>query len=285
LVELALAGLAKVFIVKGNDKYLPRSVQKGYIITSGIELIKNGKLFVFDDVTPLGIDYPKELIDVLIDNNQPCSLLSAEELARQLTPSLPVSDKLAVLAGGGILSYLFLKNSGYQGELLPELVYVARTYTNGVPSCVLNAKAKDAKIFLDDILASGRTIAKVVENYSQGDYSMIALLASSNVPKGVPDNEKKFRERQRSTIPGIEKLYCSLFVNGELKQKPAILSLRYLITKALSNGDYTKNYLAKKFGGVESSLEIAEILKKVDAEPLDYLRADPIAFLKNYGGL
>ena len=283
LIKLALATLSRVFIVRGNDKYLPRSVQKGYIVTS--EVIRKGKLFIFDDVSPLGIDFPNELIDALMSNNQPCSLLDVQELAKQLIPSLPVNDKLAVLTGGGVLSYLFLKKSGYQGELLPELVDVTRTYTNGVPNCVFNTTAKNAEIFLDDILASGRTIAKVVENYPQANYSMIALLASSNVPKGNPDNEKKFRERQRSTIPGIEKLYCGLFVNGELKQKPAILSLRYLITKALGNGDYTKNYLAKKFGGVEKSLEIAQILKKVDAGPIDCLRADPMAFLRNYGGL
>jgi hypothetical protein len=261
---------------------LRQSVQKGWIEASE-ELVRDGTLFLFDDVTALGMSYPNSLVELLKENNQPTLLLDAQELARRLAPLLPVTNNLAVFEGGGMLSYLFLKKAGYQGEL-QGTVRVKREYQSGRPVCTLeDATDFTPDLFLDDILASGMTAVTVLQYY-RGPKDFACLMASANIPKGVDG----YRQRNQSTLPDVGTLYCGQFVNGlrgkdEATRKPAILSLRYLLTKAVDEDNYSTGYLAKKFGGQDKAVDICEQVKKVDREPIDLLRRDWKSFLKNYG--
>ena len=82
-------------------------------------------------------------------------------------------------------------------------------------------------------------------------------------------------------------MYCAMLVNGPINndasnKKPAILSLRYLLTKAADNEDYAKDYLAKKFGGLQNSAIIQKLVKSVNREPIDFMRKKPQEFLAAY---
>ena len=279
-----------------SDKYVLRSLQKGYIVVpAGKESIEDKTLFLFDDVSVLGISYPQRLVDLLQEFNKPLQVLQAEQLAADLAPILPIKQNIAVVSGGGVLTYLLLKKAGYQGELR-EVIEIERRYEQGRPLCELRSRisicpllssscSSSPELMLDDIIASGKTINAFLRESSQRT-RVGCLLASTNVPKGVGGE----RIRNGSTFENVEKLYCSQLVNGTLDQnncnrKPAILSLRYLLTKAVDNEDYRKGYLAKKFGGYESAEEIASLVRTIDCTPITLLRRDPIAFLKQYGGI
>jgi hypothetical protein len=259
-----------VVFIRSTDKYLRRSINKGFI--EGPSEIKDNALFVYDDVSALGMSYPQELIE-LLEKNQATTLLNAQDLATDLVKILPVDD-LVVMQGGGVLAYLFLQQAGYQGALR-DVVEVARTYENGIPNCkLISSVTYKPKLLLDDIIASGQTIAQV---QAEG---VACLLASANVSKGL----KGYRVRDRSTLPGVAKMYCPKFVNN-VNLKPAILSLRYLMTKAIDNGDYSENYLARKFGGLEQARDLCAMIQGLDREPIDLLRRDYKEFLRNFGGI
>lgn len=270
------------FTKRLGDSYLSRSIKKGSIIVPNDFVIEDKALFIFDDITPLGIAYPKELVDILAQNNQPAVVYAAQDLATKLAKILPPSE-LTVFDGGGILAYLFLKRAGYQG-VLTDIVRVNRTYIDGRPVCKLaNKPNKQPTLLLDDILASGQTIVTLLEEMLPENLSVGCLLASSNVPQGTSN----LRERQGSTLCGVNKLYCARFVNGvrvrkDCQQKPAILSLRYLITKAADNKDYAQGYLIKKFGGEENVRKITALIRDINREPVDLLRQDPYKFLEKY---
>lgn len=268
-----------------SDRYLLQAVRKGFVkIPSDKESIKDKTLFVFDDVTPLGIVYPRDLILALGERNSPLELIQAQELASSLVRVLPVTDKLTVLDGGGVLSYLFLKKAGYTGQK-QEVVRVIREYPQGKPVCrLVDSPNVSSNLILDDILASGQTLTTVTSVFPSGELDVACLMASANVPRGIAG----YRRREGSTISGVRRLYCGQLVNGLMDEnknnrKPAILSLRYLLTKAVDQGDYTKTYLAKKFGGIEKAGEICSLLSEVNREPIDLLRKDPKAFLAAYG--
>ncbi|MEK6845696.1 MAG: hypothetical protein AABY26_02965, partial [Nanoarchaeota archaeon] len=236
-------------------------------------------------VSTLGIIYPKSLIEVLGSNCQPTYIMDAQELARDLMGILPVVEKLAVFDGGGILSYLFLKKAGYAGEM-KGVIKVLRDYPNGKPRCQLQEQPEfTPSLVIDDILASGQTLAMGIGGYCNRELEFACLMASSNVPKG----KGGYRIRQGSSIPRVARMYCAQIVNGLIDQnkanrKPAILSLRYLLTKAVDNGDYAQTYLAKKFGGGDKAQELCSLLRSVDREPLNLLRRDYNEFLRTYGG-
>lgn len=267
-----------------SDKYLSESLRKGSVkVPFGREYSEIGTLFVFDDVTSLGMNCPSDLLKTLSENNSPTFVFKAEELAQSLVEILPVTDKLTVLDGGGVLSYLFLKKSGYSGSL-QEIIKVNREYFEGRPSCFLEQKPKNSpELILDDILASGQTLNTLLIEYSVPT-EVVCLMASANVPKG----KEGYRFREGSTLPNTKRLYCGQFVNGlvdenKSNRKPAILSLRYLLTKAVDKGDYSEAYLAKKFGGQERAREICSLLNGVNREPIDLLRRNPRRFLLEYG--
>ncbi len=271
-----------VFTKKGrSDKYWYGQVKRGYICTS--ERIQDGALFIFDDVSALGMEYPSELIQALQDNNQPAFVVDALELAGKIAPSIP-SENVTALNGGGILSYLFLKMKGYSGEL-KDVITVLREYSAGRPDCKLvSTPRSETNLLIDDILASGQTIRTAIGQLENQSLELVCLMASANIPKG----NVNYRCREGSTIPGVNKLYCAKFVNGPLEKptgnrKPAILSLRYLLTKALDNQDYAEGYLAKKFGGRKRAVEIQEAIRTVNREPIDLLRRNYRDFLQAYG--
>jgi len=288
------------FIRRTTDKYVGQSIRKGFIRVPDSSTVVDGPLFLFDDVSPLGISYPAELVDALKTNNQPLTMFNAQELAEKLVNVLPQTDDLAVFDGGGILAYLFLKRAGYNGKLTeksPSLVRVDRRYVDGRPvcTCAVPLERKPALI-IDDILASGQTVVTAMRQSRTGSIvnderpvGLACLLASTNVPKGsacAAANEN-YRERQKSTVPGIAMLYCSQLVNGAVynggNSKPAILSLRYLLTKAVDNQDYREGYLTKKFGGPDNAARIVSLLARINRNPLDLLRKDPALFLTTYG--
>lgn len=223
------------------------------------------------------------MIFFLEQNNKPFRIFDAQELAQDLYKLVPISDEISIFDGGGVLAYLFLKRAGYQGRA-KEVLRVKREYTDGKPVAVLQEKpVLKSEICIDDILASGQTLRVVLEEYGSL-IEFVCLLASSNIPKG----RDKYRERQRTTVSGVKKLYCAQFVNGCPIEtggnlKPAILSLRYLVTKAIDNQDYQQNYLARKFGGPENVEKLTKLLKGVNRAPLDLLRRNADEFLRKYG--
>jgi len=261
------------------DKYIIQSINKGFIITPGNKpFVEDKTLFLFDDLTPLGISYPKDLVETLKEQNPPSEVYNAQELASKLVPLLPKAEA-TVLSGGGVLTYLFLKREGYNGNL-GNIIQTRREYVEGKPECSVIGDISLSSLVIDDILASGQTLCTTLNQCSENETEFACLLASSNVPKG----EKGYRNRQRTTISGIRRLYCPQFVNGIENRKPAILSLRYLLTKATDNGDYYQGYLQKKFGGEANIKRILDLVKEINREPIDLLRTDPLRFLKTYGG-
>lgn len=269
-----------------SDRYVSRSVRQGYIIIPQAKTqVDDQTLFLFDDVTALGIAYPTALVEILQEYNQPLRILRAEELAQNLAPLLPPRKDVVALSGGGILTYLFLRQAGYQGELC-AIAEVERIYSQGIPLCQLKGPLPCAPRFLmDDIIASGKTLDTVLKSSQSNTVDIACLVASTNVPKGN-DGE---RMRDRSTFVGVQRLYCSQLVNGLLGQdksnrKPAILSLRYLLTKAVDNGNYREGYLAKKFGGYQRAEQIASLVRMVIRQPIDLLRTNPKQFLAEYLG-
>lgn len=281
-----------LFTVKRTtDKFLKQSINKGFIkVPDQRNPIADGTLFLLDDISGLGIEYPKELITTLEKNNSPLIVYQAQELAENLVTILPESRELGVIEGGGLLAYVFLYRAGYQ-NLPSGLIRVERKYLFGRPVArLIEFPLTKCTLILDDILASGQTLRSAV-NYQISEYpdrntEFACLLASSNIPKG----EKGYRKRERSTIQGVDKMYSSQFVNGLFmdeenktgNKKPAILSLRYLITKAVDEQDYGKEYLSKKFGGIETAKKIQKLVKEINREPIDLLRNDPIKFLETY---
>lgn len=277
---------ALVVFTKGRpDKYIWQSVKKGFIkVPNETQIVKDGKLFLFDDLTPLGIKLPIELEQVLKENNEPTYIVNAQKLACDLVDKLPVTEDLAVIDGGGTLAYLFLKRAGYEGQI-KDFIKINRWYEFGMPFSRLSKTVKfPPRLILDDIMASGETVTKAIDSVDSKGTDCVFLMASSNISKGVG---KSLRERQYSTLPDIEKVYCGQFVNGTSdgfgNKKPAILSMRYLLTKAVDDNDYVQSYLMKKFGGQKNAREILEIVKNVDREPIDLLRRDPFEFLNNFG--
>ena len=183
--------------------------------------------------------------------------------------------------GGGILTYLFLRRAGYQG-LAQGIINVGRNYQEGKPFCELIDKPEFIPfLIIEDILASGQTLEKTLSSYGEQELEIVCLMASSNISPG----KRGYRDRNGSTIRGVSRLYCSQLVNGYPNgtTKPAILSLRYLITKALDDKDYNNSYLSRKFGGIEEALKICELVRKVDRQKIDLLRTDPTSFLRDYG--
>jgi len=275
-----------VFITakRRGDRFLSQAIGKRFIIIPPQgNLVEDSTLFLFDDVTGLGIDYPPDLVKILSKNNEPTVIYDAQELANDLAGLLPISMNLTVLDGGGVLAYLFLKKAGYEGSVR-DIVKVERNYISGKPFCSLEGKFNFfPELIIDDILASGQTLITALKS-CEVTSEFACLLASSNITKG----EQGCRIRERSTIEGISKMYCSQFVNGPSRQgggnmKPSILSLRYLLTKAIDNNDYSEGYLARKFGGLERAKEICSLLNEINREPIDVLRKDPWAFLRAYG--
>ncbi|MBS3148296.1 hypothetical protein J4219_05405 [Candidatus Woesearchaeota archaeon] len=262
-----------------SDKYIVQSMRRRNIISAS-EQVTDNDLFILDDVTAFGINYPAELIERLCVCNE-TTLLSAEELATQLASILPPLPA-ATLSGGGVITYTLLKRAGYKTPL-EEIASVERTYREGIPECRTQTGIERTDVLLiDDILASGQTLYALLE----GKTIPLAafLLASTNVSKG----NKGYRIREKSTLPSVEQLYCAKLVNGTqvngCNKKPAILSLRYLLTKAIDNEDYKTNYLSKKFGGIEPAKRIAELIRGIDREPIEILRRDPMQFIQRYGG-
>ena len=229
------------------------------------------------------MQYPQELIDALTRYNFPCRILNAQELANSLVRIIPANEQPTLFDGGGILSYLFLRRAGYQADL-KEIVNTQRTYPLGVPSCRLTSfPSRTPRILIDDILASGQTVSALLNQLKCPDLDLICLLASSNIPAGGSE----YRKREGSTVPRVSVLYCAQLVNGVpnkgvANKKPAILSLRYLITKAVDNEDYNKTYLVKKFGGIATTQKIQEAIRQINREPIDLLRSDPTRFLERY---
>ena len=229
---------------------------------------------------------------MLSEFNSPTKVFDAQELANDLVTVLPSSQNLAVLDGGGVLAYLFLKRAGYKGTF-GSICSVSRRYIDGRPVCeVQQGLSEKPELIIDDILASGQTLTSLLEPKNTLDRSgdletgFGCLMASSNVPKG----NKGYRFRDKSTIGEIDTLYCPQFVNGNRDQnngnrKPAILSLRYLLTKAIDNDDYTTGYLARKFGGQKNAAKIADLVLGIDRSAIDLLRSNPIEFLQQNGGI
>ncbi|MBI4147145.1 phosphoribosyltransferase [Candidatus Woesearchaeota archaeon] len=262
-------------------------MQKGsLVVPQGKNYVEDKTLFLFDDVSALGVCYPQMLVDLLQEFNKPFTILRAEELAADLVSILPTDKDIAVVSGGGVLTYLFLKRAGYQGEL-KDIIEIERKYEQGKPLCQLKSTPSFVPdLVLDDIIASGKTVDAFLKKKSSPKIEIACLVASTNVPKGARGE----RIRGGSTFGNVERLYCSQLVNGTLDQnkynrKPAILSLRYLLTKAVDNDDYREGYLAKKFGGYESAKEIASLVKEINCTPISLLRKDPRIFLKRYGGI
>ncbi len=266
---------------KRTDKFLKNSLGKGKIIIANRgPVVEGGTLFLFDDISPLGIKYPQELVEVLEQNNSPTRIFNAQELAESIVERIPVKENIVLMSGGGVLSYLFLSRAGYEG-VAKGIINIERTYQNGKPFCELISKPEfNPDLIIEDIIASGQTLTTVNSSVESNSLEMACLLASSNIPQGI----KGYRNRKGSTLEGISKLYCAQLVNGlNGVMKPAILSLRYLITKALDDEDYSNNYLARKFGGLEEASKICELVGKVDRQQIDLLRKDPISFLRDYG--
>lgn len=189
------------------------------------------------------------------------------------------------MTGGGVLAFSFLRRAGYKGKL-EGTIDIRREYLFGKPVCDLrDYPVFRPKLIIEDIIASGQTLAKALSTgwFSDG-LEVACLMASSNIPQG----KNNYRERSGSTIPYVKTLYCPKWVNGCFNpdgsnQKPAILSLRYLLTKAVENDDYRKEYLSKKFGGEENSRRIASLLMDIDRRPIDLLRINPASFLEEFG--
>jgi len=174
-----------------------------------------------------------------------------------------------------------LRRAGYQGKT-DKIIGVKRVYRGGVPYCSLDRRLEERpEIIIEDIISSGQTISTIIKEAELTDLELICLLASSNIDKGG----NSYRYRKGSTIEGVRKLYCAQLANGipnrcTKNQKPWILSMRYLITKAIDS-DY-ESYLSRKFGK-EKALMIKDESSKLDREPIDYLRKNPEGFLKRYG--
>ncbi len=203
-------------------------------------------------------------------------------MAYQISGKLPVKDRMLITSGGGVMAYLFLRRAGYLGKT-DRIIEVKRVYRGGIPFCSLDQRIEEKpELIIDDIISSGQTISTIIKEAQLTDLELICLLASSNIDKGG----NIYRNRKGSTIEGVDRLYCAQLLNGlpnkcTRNQKPWILSMRYLITKAIDT-DY-ESYLSKKFGK-EGALKIKEEVSKMNREPIDYLRKDPIGFLKRYGG-
>ena len=272
-----------IFTWKGRtDKFLKTSIRREeIIIPDGAPIVEDGTLFIFDDLTPLGIKCPSELIDTLKQNNIPTTVLNAQDLATNIVNKVPVREKIALMSGGGILSYLFLRRAGYQGKA-QGIIDIRRTYQEGKPTCELISKPNFIpSLIMEDIIASGQTLEKALVPYRNNEPELACLMASSNISQG----NKGYRKRAGSTISEVPRMYCSQLVNGapDGTKKPSILSLRYLVTKAVDDKDYNNTYLAKKFGGIEQAVKIGELVKDIDRQQIDLLRKDPISFLRNSG--
>jgi len=272
-------------IKKTTDKFIGQAISKGRIVVpNSFSPVKCGKLFLIDDVSQLGISFPQQAIEILAENNQPLEILRAQDLAFNLSKLIREKNNPVLVGGGGVLTYFLLRNARYEKEP-KQIIEVERDYSSGKPVCrLLRAEKLSSNLIIDDVLASGQTISTILSNQSrQSEIDLACLVASSNIPKG----NEGYRIRQNSTMTGIRTLYSTQFVNGQRQKtgydaKPAILSLRYLITKAVNNDDYAKNYLANKFGGLQKAEAIRDLLSRVDTEPLNLLRRNPKEFLDKW---
>jgi hypothetical protein len=264
----------KVFIAD-LPSFLYRSYCKGKVIAPQAKQ-REAKLFLFDDLSWLGIKVPSSLLETLAEENKPMEIISIVELAETLKPLL-LPSPIAVINGGGVLALAALKDQGYQFEL-KELATVTRTYLGGIPQCSVEQDiTKDVPLVIDDIIASGKTLLGLRKSKNQ---TVAALLTSAFIPQG----NGFARERQRSTVLGYDTLYTGTLVNGLQRsggnQIPAILSLRYLLTKAIEDEDYNKHYLQKKLGGEAKARRVVDDIKTINTKSLAYLRKDPIRFLQ-----
>lgn len=252
-----------------------QSIRDEKIVTA--RAVSDAKLFLLDDVSFLGIITPQCLVDVLETNNRPFVVYDILSLAQELNKIIP-KERLTIFSGGGILSYAALRMCGFDQEI-SGTIFAERSYETGTPKCIIkNIDGSISDIVLDDIIASAKTIGQV------NKIGMAAcLIASTN----ISSDNKEYRIKQGSSINNVNRLVAAQLVNGMMQdkrgnQKPAILSLRYLLTKALMDDDYKKFYLSRKFGGPENAELISALIKDVDARPLYELRSDPQGFIRKY---
>jgi len=277
---------------KRNLNFLIQGLENKDIIIRPDTTIDTANLFILDDISAIGISYPQEIIDYLERVNCPIIVYNAATLAKALAPILPVTDKIIILDGGGVITYLSLKLAGYRGEY-QDILTVDRIYNNNIPFCTKknNVDLTDT-LLIDDILASGQTITTAIAN-ANTTIDFACLITSANVRESKKQDCRSCRQKKGSTIPGVRTLYTPKFVNGMYREgrgsrpgynpMPSILSMRYLISKAVDNNDYLEGYLSTKIGGKENAAYLLDLIKQVDREPIDLLRKNPRQFLKEYG--
>lgn len=235
---------------------------------------ERSRLFILDDISPLGIELPDEMLSLLKQYNK-TKILDSESLAEDLYLLAEGDDPVTVLGNGGALTYVLLSRIGYRPDY--SFVGMKRSYgkrrsgkTDIKYDITPNGKAWDR--ILDDVVAGGGTVNFAIRELGLNKPEMLLLVLSG-------EKRGEFRCKEGSTISNVDRVVSPVSVRYN-RGFPAIFSARYLLKKVPDDRG-SRRYLSKYIGGrVDEFVGIAE---GVDIEPLDMLYRDPDLFIKEFG--
>ena len=241
------------------------------------------RLFILDDVTPLGIRADR-ILD-FFGRDPSVSVLRSDRLAAELIKKVPGEDTLVPIAYGGLIAFALLRREGLPGDFGGYLI-AKRAYEwsendrRQIPR-VIECSAVDIAPFgsrvniLDDIVASGLTMNVCIQKFYGRVNGVSAFVVSS-----VVSRDDRYRTLEGSTIPEADNLYASMSVAGT-NGRPAIYSLRYLLEKAkYVESDLTRFVQRYIIGDKEEFRKL--MLETEEPGPLRLLRKSPAEFLERY---
>lgn len=235
-----------------------------------------GNMFILDDATPLGIEFPKAYLDVLKRNNRKVEVLDAAQLAEDL---LIIADErpVTLLGRGGILVGSLLRQKGFVqpfGFVDVERRYAASNGQVEISYLLGERSGEIAPVFVDDVIASGNTLNFALRELEARGSDAWALVLSGNTRGG-------YREAAGSTVQNTNNVYAARQVSRRDGSKSAILSARYLLRGVRDNPGY-RRYLMK-YVGADGMVEVMGILRGLDLGPYEMLYAEPRRFLEAFG--
>ena len=240
-------------------------------------------MFILDDATPFEVKRSEvEKLPAML--RYPVEILDGAKLAKEMPKPPAENPNLVLIGAGGVLTYCLLRKEGFEadyGYVEPKRTYdypegkrpVARVE---IPELYkkqpYKPKADGPITFLDDVVASAKTLGKCMDWVGSGNsFNSMSLVLSREIR-----SENKMRMKGGSTISGVDNAYTSQTVRG-VDGMPAILSLRFILLKCRGEGN--ANYLMD-YVGDDFKPTIMDFIQSIDIGQLKFLYKDTKNFIK-----
>lgn len=238
-----------------------------------------GRMFLMDDCTPFGIEFPEEYLRLLKKYNKDVRVFDANELAEDLAILSDVQEPVTLLGKGGALAYALLSRSGFRPDFC--LADIQRFYekTKGEKKAriryeMLSIPEKPGNTVIDDVIASGETFGFAAYKMGLQEPDAMVMIISGDKRGGG-------RTKEGSTVNMVKDAYASRMASST-SGFPAIFSFRAMLRGLKYDAKYRSWFCGKYAGGNEAALR--SVLNGVSTEPFELLYREPMQFIKEFGG-